>query len=67
MQHKVKYKMLLTMCAVILLFVAGVDVSMAAETATEIKQTDGQWPLAAWYGFSVVLALIGYMAAKSKS
>lgn len=67
MQQKVKYKMLSTMCAVILLFVAGGDASMAAEIATEIDSANGQWPLAAWYGFSVVLALIGYMAAKSKN
>lgn len=25
-----------------------------------------QWPMAVWYGLSVVLALIGYMKAKSK-
>lgn len=68
MQHKTgKSNMLLTACAVILLSLAGLNGASATEAVTEMNQANGQWPLVAWYGFSVVLALIGYIAAKSKS
>ena len=67
MQYKTsKSKVLLAAIGVILLSFAGLGVSSASE-AVIISQANGQWSLAGWYGFSVILALIGFIAAKSKS
>ncbi|MBU2570445.1 MAG: hypothetical protein KJ725_10530 [Gammaproteobacteria bacterium] len=67
MQYKTsRCKVLLAAMGVILLSFAGLGVSSASE-AVIITQANGQWSLAGWYGFSVILALIGFIAAKSKN
>jgi hypothetical protein len=51
-----------------LLMLLGANSSMASnEFANEgAVQAVSQWPMAMWYGLSVVLALIGYVSAKSR-
>ncbi|GAB4271487.1 MAG: hypothetical protein Kow0065_21030 [Methylomicrobium sp.] len=67
MQHKTGIQKMLSAVMVVVLFcLAGLELSWASEAATDIGQANGQWPLVAWYGFSIVLALIGYITAKSK-
>ncbi|MCD2451209.1 hypothetical protein GO003_012480 [Methylicorpusculum oleiharenae] len=52
----------------VLLMLLGENSSMASnEFANEgTVQSVSQWPMAMWYGLSVVLALIGYVSAKSR-
>ncbi|MGR9116754.1 MAG: hypothetical protein ACU85E_13390 [Gammaproteobacteria bacterium] len=54
----------------LLLLLGLVETSFAASEAvanSEGIETSQYWPMAAWYGLSVLLALIGYVKAKSKS
>ncbi|WP_341326408.1 hypothetical protein [Methylotuvimicrobium sp. KM2] len=67
MQYKTsRCKVLLAAMGVMLLSFAGLGVASASESVI-ITQASGQWSLAGWYGFSVILALIGFIAAKSKN
>ena len=52
-----------------LLILSGMDTSFAVTDAVsnDTIETYKQWPMAVWYGLSVVLALIGYVKAKSKN
>lgn len=45
----------------------GMDGAVAATEVlnSDAVQTFAQWPMTVWYGFSAVLALIGFIKAKS--
>ena len=54
---------------VFLLVLGGMETSYAVSDAinNDAIETYKQWPMAVWYGLSFVLALLGYVKAKSKS
>lgn len=65
-----KRRVLLAVLWAFLLALGGMDISFAVVSDAINSDTMGNylhWPMAVWYGLSVVLALIGYMTAKSRS
>ena len=70
MQYQIKKRtVFLAVLGIFLLLLGGMETSLAVSDAinNEAIETYKQWPMAGWYGLSFVLALIGYIKAKSKS
>jgi ABC-type spermidine/putrescine transport system permease subunit I len=70
MHYQIKKRIVfLAALGIFLLLLGGMETSLAVSEAinNEAIETYKQWPMASWYGLSFVLALIGYIKAKSKS
>ena len=67
MQNQIGKRAILAVLVAFILF-GSIESSFAVSKAINSGIFDmlKQWPIAVWYGLSVVLAVIGYMKAKSK-